>query len=133
MQSFKTECNVGRIHNGYAHIVEQTYDDSFKLWYGCVGVACTDEEGHALATQEEVPMRLPDGRSMTVRLLQTHFRGVTLPLQDGAPSGRFSCYFISTTPLVNVASLFPGFIGPRSFPRAPDLARPPGHPVPVRG
>jgi hypothetical protein len=109
VQGFKTACKVGRVHDGYAHIVEQTYDDLFKVWYGRVGVACTDEEGYALATQEDVPMQLPDGRSMTVRLLQTHVRDAT-PAEGGAPGTGIGCYFISTTPLVNVANLFPGFM-----------------------
>ena len=109
MQGFETKCKVGNIHDGYAYIVQLTYDDSFKFWYGCVGVVCTDEEGYALVSQEDVPIHLPDGRSMTVRLLQPHLRDAVPSL--GERCGRsFGCYFISTSPLVNMASLFPGLM-----------------------
>jgi hypothetical protein len=109
VQGFDTKCKVGNSHDGYAHVVEQSYDDSFKLWYGCVGLACTDEEGYALVSQEDVHMQLPDGRSMTVRLLQPHLRDAAPSLGERCGSG-FGCYFISTSPLVNMASLFPGFM-----------------------
>ena len=109
MQDFETECKVANVYNGYAHIVEQTYDDSFKFWYGCVGVTCTNEEAHILASEQHVQIQLPDRRSMTVHLLQTQLHDRPSPQGAAARMG-FGFYFISTTPLVNVASLFPGFI-----------------------
>jgi hypothetical protein len=110
VQDFKTRCKVGHIHEGYAHIVEQTYDESFKLWYGCLRVACTDDEWYALTTQDDVPMQLPDGRSMTIRVLRLRRRGMAHLLQGEPLDSGFNCYFVSTAPLINVASLFPGFI-----------------------
>jgi hypothetical protein len=97
MKEWKTSCTLG-CYEGFAHIVEQEYDQRFKVWYGCVDVLCNAKEIHDLDAigkklcNQTLQMRLQEGRQMTVHIQDS----------DGTVSSGSSylgCHFVSHSPL----------------------------------
>jgi hypothetical protein len=100
---FKTDCKVDG-HSGFAHVVEQEYNPRFKVWYGCVQILCdkdTIEGIYAFGCQfvnRSHQLELKDGRSMTIFVQSCDSQ---LNAHEG--SSYLGCYFVSLTPLLNLA------------------------------
>jgi hypothetical protein len=100
---WKTDCKVDN-QRGFAHIVEQEYSPSFKVWYGCVDVVCDKEDMQAIAdvgnrlTNRQVQMQLEDGRSMTVHIRGYEIRQTSFAYEGEAPSNYLGCFLCRSHP-----------------------------------
>jgi hypothetical protein len=68
-EQFKADCTVNG-HRGLAHIVEQVFDDQFKVWYGALDLPSVSNVYEFC--QRQYDLRLDDGRSMTIFVVSYH-------------------------------------------------------------
>jgi hypothetical protein len=61
VRDWKLGCRVNEVYDGVAHIVEQTYDDSFTVWYGRIDLTASPKQFLDLCAQD-VRIDLEDGR-----------------------------------------------------------------------
>ena len=68
-EQFKADCTVNG-HRGLAHIVEQVFDDQFKVWYGALDLPSVSNLYEFC--QRPYDLGLDDGRTMTIFVLSYH-------------------------------------------------------------
>src|SRR5579884_1807428 len=96
MTHWKSDCVVAGMP-GVASIVEQVYDEHFRVWYGCIDLDCPIDQAHALQISI-VSVMLPDGRSFAAKISKVHVEQVKIPKEGEAADEHVFAYFVALSP-----------------------------------
>lgn len=86
-REYKIVCKVGLDkYDGFAHIIEQPYNDKYMVWYGLVDIVCELEQAYAMSWQV-VPLFLEDGRIGEAKFMSGDLSETHVP-HDGKEVGK---------------------------------------------